>query len=150
MTKKIQEKQYWLSMTQRYFEAETTEEEEQALRRFAAQTDDADFSELQAVLGFGAMGRKLSVSQHRKFSRPYAFVGMAASVLLVLGLTLFYSLGNQTSDTGCVAWVKGEQITDPAQVMALMHSTVGTIDFCMENNDPVEEQLREMFAVKPL
>lgn len=150
MAKTIQDKQYWLSMAERYFEAETSDEEEQALRQFAAQTDDPDFRDLQAVMGFCAMGRKHAAPQRHRHSRTYAFVGAAASFVLLVGLSLFYSLSSQQHDTGCVAWVNGEQITDPTQVMALMQNTVAVIDLGMEHNDPVEEQLREMFAVKPV
>lgn len=150
MAKTIQDKQYWLSMAERYFEAETSDEEEQALRQFAAQTDDPDFRDLQAVMGFSAMGRKHAAPQRHGHSRSYAFVGAAASFVLLVGLSLFYSLSSQQHDTGCVAWVNGEQITDPTQVMALMQNTVAVIDLGMEHNDPVEEQLREMFAVKPV
>ena len=42
---------YWKELVERYFEAETTPEEELALREFLARTDDPAFDEARAVLG---------------------------------------------------------------------------------------------------
>ena len=135
------DKQYWLRLSERYFEAETTEEEERELRRFAAQTSDPDFRELQAVMGFTSMGRP----QTLKPSKPQNLISIAASVIVVLGLSLFFSLNNRQQDTGCVAWVNGEKITDPTEVMALMQITMR--DMSIDGNDPVEDQLRDMFEL---
>lgn len=134
-------KQYWLRLSERYFDAETTDEEERELRRFAAQTSDPDFHELQAVMGFTAMGRPRTLTT----SRPRTLISIAASVIVILGLSLFFSLSNRQQDTGYVAWVNGEKITNPTEVMALMQSTMR--DMNIEGNDPVEEQLRDMFEL---
>lgn len=144
------DKQYWLRLSERYFEAETTEEEERELRRFAAQTADPDFRELQAVMGFTSMGRpqtlKPSNPQPVKLSTtPHRLISIAASVIVVLGLSLFFGLNNRQQDTGCVAWVNGEKITDPTEVMALMQITMR--DMSIDGNDPVEDQLRDMFEL---
>lgn len=154
------DKQYWLRLSERYFEAETTEEEERELRRFAAQTSDPDFRELQAVLGFTAIARSskgskgskgLKVQQQAPLKplKPLKlnshYMGLAASVIVVLGLSLFFSLSNRQQDTGCVAWVNGEKITDPTEVMALMQNTM--LEMNIEGSDPVEDQLRDMFEL---
>lgn len=154
------DKQYWLRLSERYFEAETTEEEERELRRFAAQTSDPDFRDLQAVMGFTAIARSskgskgskgLKVQQQAPLKplKPLKlnshYMGLAASVIVVLGLSLFFSLSNRQQDTGCVAWVNGEKITDPTEVMALMQNTMH--DMNIEGNDPVEDQLRDMFEL---
>ena len=143
------DKQYWLRLSERYFEAETTEEEERELRRFAAQTSDPDFRDLQAVMGFTSMGRPQNLTTSKphnlKTSRPQNLISIAASVIVILGLSLFFSLSNRQQDTGYVAWVNGEKITNPTEVMALMQSTMR--DMNIEGNDPVEEQLRDMFEL---
>lgn len=154
------DKDYWLRLSERYFEAETTEEEERELRRFAAQTSDPDFRELQAVLGFTAIARSskgskgskgLKVQQQAPLKplKPLKlnshYMGLAASVIVVLGLSLFFSLSNRQQDTGCVAWVNGEKITDPTEVMALMQNTM--LEMNIEGSDPVEDQLRDMFEL---
>ena len=135
------DKQYWLRLSERYFEAETTDEEERELRRYAAHTSDLDFRELQAVMGFTAMGRPHNL----KTSKPQNLISIAASVIVVLGLSLFFGLNNRQQDTGCVAWVNGEKITDPTEVMALMQITMR--DMSIDGNDPVEDQLRDMFEL---
>lgn len=154
------DKQYWLRLSERYFEAETTVEEERELRRFAAQTSDPDFRELQAVMGFTAIARSskgskgskgLKVQQQAPLKplKPLKlnshYMGLAASVIVVLGLSLFFSLSNRQQDTGCVAWVNGEKITDPTEVMALMQNTM--LEMNIEGSDPVEDQLRDMFEL---
>lgn len=143
----IKDKQYWLQLCERYFEAETSDEEEHALKQFAARTADPDFRELQAVMGFTSMGRaqnlKTSKPQDLKTSRPQHLISIAASVIVVLGLSLFFSLSTRQQDTGCEAWVNGEKITDPTAVMALMQNTMRDMD--IEGNNPVEDQLRDMF-----
>ena len=154
------DKQYWLRLSERYFEAETTEEEERELRRFAAQTSDPDFRDLQAVMGFTAIARSskgskgskgLKVQQQAPLKplKPLKlnshYMGLAASVIVVLGLSLFFSLSNRQQDTGCVAWVNGEKITDPTEVMALMQNTM--LEMNIEGSDPVEDQLRDMFEL---
>ena len=135
------DKQYWLRLSERYFEAETTDKEERELRRFAAQTSDPDFRDLQAVMGFTAMGRPHNL----KTSKPQTLISIAASVIVVLGLSLFFGLNNRQQDTGCVAWVNGEKVTDPTAVMALMQNTMH--DMNIEGSDPVEDQLRDMFEL---
>ena len=159
----IKDKQYWLQLCERYFEAGTSDEEERALKQFAARTADPDFRELQAVMGFTSMGRaqnltppkpqnpktskpqnlKTSKPQNPKTSKPQNLISIAASVIVVLGLSLFFSLSNRRQDTGCEAWVNGEKITDPTAVMALMQNTMRDMD--IEGNNPVEDQLRDMF-----
>lgn len=151
------DKDYWLRLSERYFEAETTEEEERELRRFAAQTSDPDFRDLQAVMGFTAIARSSKGSKGLKVLQQAPlkplkplklnshYMGLAASVIVVLGLSLFFSLSNRQQDTGCVAWVNGEKITDPTEVMALMQNTMHEMN--IEGSDPVEDQLRDMFEL---
>lgn len=151
------DKQYWLRLSERYFEAETTEEEERELRRFAAQTSDPDFRDLQAVMGFTAIARSSKGSKGLKVQQQAPlkplkplklnshYMGLAASIIVVLGLSLFFSLSNRQQDTGCVAWVNGEKITDPTEVMALMQNTMHEMN--IEGSDPVEDQLRDMFEL---
>ena len=46
------DKQYYLDLAERWFDAETSEAEEKELRRFLAATEDPDFDEARAALGF--------------------------------------------------------------------------------------------------
>lgn len=143
------DKKYWLDLRDRYFEAETTEEEERELRRFAAQSQDSDFRELQAVMGFTAMGRAVSPSHqsHSMIGQPHSTIrrtlSIAASIILILGLSLYMTLHSEQEDSACVAWVNGEEITDPSQVMAMMQNTM--LEMNLSGSNPVETQLGDMF-----
>lgn len=51
------DKQYLLSLMQKYFDGLTTSEEEKLLARMITRTDDHDFDEVKAVMGFLCEGR---------------------------------------------------------------------------------------------
>lgn len=152
-----QDKQYWQRLSERYFEAGTTDSEEEQLRHFAATTDDPDFDELRAVMGFAAMGRKIrnSNTQTMGISAPQPgwsiyqshrrITGIAASLLLVLGLLAYFMPRQQEPD--CVAYVNGREVTNPDQVMALMQQTMLDVQGDHAAEDPIETQLREMFEL---
>lgn len=144
-----QDKQYWMDLCAKYFDAETTEGEEAQLRDFAATTEDPDFDELRAVMGFLAMERKMErgsmeTAQSTSNRSYWRIAGVAASFLLVVGLAAFWSKASAEPD--CVAYVNGQVVTNPDQVMELMQQTMHdlTADLTL---DPIESQLREMFEV---
>ena len=71
--------QQWKELAERYFEAETTETEEEALARFLATpaAQGKEFDELRAVMGYTATGRAI-YHKHRTHSvrlRYYAAAG---------------------------------------------------------------------------
>ena len=61
---------------QRYFEGETTPEEERALARYVARTDDAAFDAVRGVLGYLSVGRGLRARRTRRV-RLYSFAAAA-------------------------------------------------------------------------
>ena len=70
---------YWEEMTERYFLAETTEEEEKMLRRFlcTSQSQDPRFDEVRATLSF------LNVSRaHRNPSAKHPLRALAIAACL--------------------------------------------------------------------
>lgn len=137
-----QDKQYWLRLSQRYFEAETTDEEESQLRQFAATTRDADFDELRAVMGLMAVARQ----KPKRHVAPLRYIGMAASLLMVLGLSVFFAT-QQTSEPEYIAYVGGKRITDAQQVMQLMQSSMEEFSTEIDASTTVESQLRGMFEL---
>ena len=52
----MKNKQYYIDLAERWFDALLTEEEERALKAFLASTDDPDFDEVKAVAGSGYDG----------------------------------------------------------------------------------------------
>lgn len=141
-----QDKQYWLRLSQRYFEAETTDEEESLLRQFAATTRDADFDELRAVMGLMAVARQEARQKPKRHVAPLRYIGMAASLLMVLGLSVFFAT-QQTSEPEYIAYVGGKIITDAQQVMQLMQSSMEEFSTEIDASTTVESQLRGMFEL---
>lgn len=144
-----QDKQFWMELSARYLDAETTEGEEAQLRAFAATTEDPDFDELRAVMGFVAVGRRMeqeATAETRNASiRPYwRIAGVAASLLLVVGLAAFWPKALKEPD--CVAYVNGREVTNPDQVMELMLQTMYDLTADL-SQDPIEVQMREMFEI---
>ena len=76
---------------QRYWNAETTLEEEQELAWYAAMTNDSDFETVRGVLGYLSIGRMIRKRTIvRRFWQRAA--GIAAAVFaIVIGGTLLYA-----------------------------------------------------------
>lgn len=144
----------------RYFEAETSEAEEQELRRLLA--DDAaagsHYDEVRAVLGYAAAGRRRSADRTSgagirttKFGpRPLraTWVRRAAVVvplLMLAGGALFVELRQHRDENVCVAYVGGQRVTDADAVMEQMHLSVSRV---AERDDDlsVEGQLGDMLG----
>ena len=71
---------YWEEMTQRYFLAETTEEEERQLRKFlcTSQSQDARFDEIRATLSF----LNVCKNQHQTPRANYTLRALAVAACL--------------------------------------------------------------------
>lgn len=102
------DKEKYTALMQRYWEAGTTPEEERALARYAARTDDPGFEELRGVLGYLSVGRTRKAARARtvRFFSLAAAAGCIVAVL-VLGLSrpweksesyIRYSYGRPTTD----------------------------------------------------
>lgn len=135
----MQDKMYWKQLTQRYFEAETTRSEEEMLKRFAAATDDPEFDELRAVMGYLAVGRNF----HSHRMPWYRWAGIAVvAVLCLLPLAHYLTLANE--EDICVAYVNGRRMTDTEEVMRLMEQALSDV-VSDEQMLSVEEQLNDLF-----
>ena len=142
----MKDKAYWKALTERYFDAETTRKEEDALKAFAATTTDPDFDDLRAVIGYLTVGRKLHTPV-RKASTPrivlYARVA-AAAIFLLIALPWGYHQWQYQQENICVAYVNGERLTDDDEVMRLMKETLLAIN----DEEPemiMEKQLSDLF-----
>ena len=129
-------------MMQRYWEAETTLEEEMALARYVACVDDPEFKELKGVLGYLSIGKEKSVRKAgiiRLFPILAAAAGIAAVV--VIGFSIRNSI-SKTDDELYTCYSYGEKITDDQQVMESIESSLA--DF-FNGKSPVETNLSKMF-----
>lgn len=139
---------YYDNLIERYFEAETSEQEEQELLQFLLSPDAEDerYDEVRATMGYALTARK---RKEAKAPRKAAFShrwAAAACILLVCGAGfLTYHLYSQQED--CVAYVYGEKITDDETVENYMVSTMSET-LASGDDDILEQQLQDIFDVK--
>lgn len=113
----------WRKITGRYFEAQTTDGEESALKRFLVSPEAAgrEFDEARAVLGFTSVGRRIVQARRAALRHRIAGYSAAASVALAIAFSgwAVYSSRNQ-----CVAYINGVRCTDEDVVMAEMQRSM--------------------------
>lgn len=135
----IYDKAYWLKLAERYFEAETTSDEETALRQYVMDNDDPDFDEVRAVMSYTSVAHRLAES-HKPASHIKKIVAAAAVILLLLAVTLpLLSSGDEY-----VAYVGGKRITDKEKVMQLMQKDMQTMT--ATDGNVIEHQMQDMFG----
>lgn len=149
--------QYWKELARRYFDAETTEAEERALKRFAAspEADDAEWDELRAVMGYAVVGKHLrgqasttNTIPLRPRRRWIPAVAAAAILLALVSVpTVKWLTAEESAEKDiCIAYVNGSRVTDPTQVMQAMHRAMAHVQQ-VEPMATVEEQLGNMFEL---
>lgn len=107
---------YWKALAERFFEADTSEEEERELRRFIASgLAGSEFNDVRAVMGMAAVGAR----RYNRRRRRTIFLSAAAAAAVVAVVSLAADGGDS-----CVAYINGTKHTDEAIVMAQMHSTM--------------------------
>lgn len=130
------DKEKYTALMQRYWDAETTPEEERELARYAARVDDPDFEELRGVLGYLSIGRGKKPRTVRFL--PWA----AAAACLVAVVTIGLSLGTRMDKDVCIRYSYGEKTDDNQQIMASVESSLAGF---FAGDSPAETTLKEMF-----
>ena len=134
----MNDKENYLELMQRYFDAETSPEEEKALALYAASTDDPAFEDLRGVLGYLSIGRQKKAKKVR-IVRFYA-VTVAASLVLIAAIGL--NISNQNApDDKCIRYAYGEKVEDHVQIMTAVESSLA--DF-FSNENVAEQNLKEL------
>lgn len=141
-------------LTKRFFEAQTTEAEEEWLKRFAVSPAGASprFDELRAVLGLAAYASRQTTPRRSRTLRlqrqPLRYAAAVACCLIMGGAAIFtYSYRQQNQ---CLAYINGVRTTDSERVMAAMHQSVaemaaptGTCGFEQQLGDMLRTPLEE-------
>lgn len=138
-----------LLQAERYFEATTTEAEEEALKRYIVSAQalaDPRLDELRFVMGVAVAGqrrhRPLAVHPRpRRVSQSWLRPAVAACLV---GLCAAVSLTVEDHANRCVAYIHGQETTDPALVMQAMQHSANQLEV-MDNTPSVEAQLHSMF-----
>ena len=133
----MNDKEKYLELMQRYFDAETSPEEEKELALYAASTDDPAFEVLRGVLGYIGIGRQKKAMRVRAI-RFYSIVA-AASVAIVTAIGI--TLSNQDHNS-CIRYTYGDKEDDETLIMESVESSLA--DF-FAGKSPAEANLFELF-----
>lgn len=141
-TKPCKSREEWLRLIDKYFEAETSEEEELELKLFLASPESADdcFNETKAVLGYISTGKRLEKernARNRLYMSPAVFK-IAAAIILCCIVSVSLLISNYRSSNQCLVYINGKIYTDSETVLTEMQSSIeriksGTEDLRMEN-----------------
>lgn len=134
----------WLELVEKYFDALTTQQEEQELKKFLV-TPAADaqcFNEIKAVMGYFATQKAIKKRAKSHVPNIAKWSAVAAAIVAIAATFAWNSRSNE--ENICIAYVNGIKYTDEAMVMKEMQQT-----FCMMRNTAeeysIEEQLNDMF-----
>ena len=135
--------QQWKELAERYFEAQTTDVEEEALARFLATpaSQGKEFDELRAVMGFIATGRAIHNRQRTRRVR-LRYYAAAAAITGVLALTAVWQVAERTNV--CVAYINGERYTDKEIVFSEAMKSIDKVRHDLPQ-ETVQEQLSDIF-----
>ena len=133
----MNDKEKYLELMRRYYEAETSPEEEMALASYAASTDDPDFEGLRGVLGFLSIGRQ----KKAKKVRSVRFFSIVAAASVAIVTTIGITLSNQDHNS-CIRYTYGNKEDDETLIMESVESSLA--DF-FAGKSPAEANLYEVF-----
>ena len=142
------------TLTDKFFEGDTTPEEEQELYDFYRQDDIPEdlrsnselFRDLAALgsLAPSTVHHPLSTVHHPLSTvhhRRWWLAAAAVALLLIVGGTALYHYQREDE---CVAYIYGERVTNRDVVLSEMQKTMAALT--ADGSDVVEEQLKAMFG----
>ena len=155
--KKNRNMEYWLVLSEKYFDALTTGEEEKALAQFLA-SDAANhpaFNEIKAVMGYLSTGKSIAQKEKSQKSRTigkaiqWASIAACAAAIAVIGTSILQE-GTQVEPESketeyYYAYIDGKEYTDEDIVMQHMLTTMNKMSYTSTGS--IEEQMGAMFRV---
>lgn len=131
------------SLIERYFEGETSLEEEKLLKAMVARSDDSRYDAVRAVLGYGVATRKRTALRRRRLGMVSAAAVASIAVVSIAWLNLFTK--NSTGNSECYAVVEGRYTSDQSEVLSIMQSDIGDIRSAQEDaGNCIAEQLKDI------
>ena len=136
-----------IALSERFFEAQTTEEEEAELIRFAFSPEalaDRRLDELRAVLSFNAMAHKSSQTfqRHHQMSRKrlmrIVLTSAACLAIAIMACTVAFR-----PEADCVAYIGGQRTTNPSLVTQAMRQSLEQME-APSAAPTMESQLNDM------
>ena len=138
----MKDKQYYIELANRYFDAETSVAEEKELMQFLASTDDPDFEDAKVVMGFSALASKAygeAPKANRKTFRRWA-MAVAAAVVALLVMVPFV----KGSNPDCMMIAEGETTTNSEVVINEMDKEMAML-FNADEDNSVESEMAVIF-----
>lgn len=137
--------QEWEELVERYFDALTTDAEEQELRSFllASEAVGEVFDEARSVMGFLEVGR--TMHRDKKKHRPAGYWKVAAVLCGVVAGATLWSTCDKTQNV-CEVYIYGTKYTEVALVISQMQHSLDKVNYEKEENI-VEAQLNDFFQM---
>ena len=143
-------KQYYLDLAERWFDAETTEAEEADLKAFLAATDDPDFDAARATMGYISVlpndnlviPSEAKESPRRTLRLSWTAIAVAASVAVAffIGRLSATPVELVVQEAGaCVSYVHGIEVPGEEFAIRDMETTLGDLFAPSVAPDPVED-----------
>ena len=149
--------EYWLALSEKYFDAMTTGEEEKALAQFLASDAACDptFDEIKAVMGYLSTGRSIAKKAKEKKRRTigkvvqWTSIAACVAIIVVIGTSIKQQetqveAANGNNDV-YYACIDGKEYTNEEfvmeQMLATMNKMSNTSDYV------IEEQMEAMFRI---
>lgn len=135
----------WEELVERYFDALTTDAEEQELRDFlcSPEATGAVFNEARAVMGFLKVGQTLHPKTQKHRSVNYWKVAAIFCGVMIGGAALWNTWDKMQNV--CEVYVYGDRYTEVAMVMSQMQHSLDKMNDVEENI--VEAQLSDFFQM---
>lgn len=134
-------------LTERFFEGETTLDEEKVLYAYYSQTNIAsELAEYTEVMrGFGSLPiREEKRQRSGMFKSIYRRIAIAASIIILIGVGTLILQKTSTPDEECVAYIYGKKSTDRAMISQELRRSMNEI--CeMTAEDDIKSQLQDLF-----
>ena len=129
------------TLTEKFFDGDTTPEEEQELYEFYRQDDIPEDlrSNRELFRDLSALTTLEPTTTQR--CHHWWIAAAAVALLLIVGGTTLY---NYQREDECVAYIYGERVTDRDVVLGEMQKTMTALT--ADGSDVVEEQLKAMFG----
>ena len=117
------------ALIERYYESETTVQEEQMLRETLADCPWSSevIDEARVVMGFFAAHNSRQRRLATRSSRQ-RIIGIAASIAIILAVGAFALWHQQQPSDVCIAYVNGQIVQDNDKVMALVANDLSKMD----------------------
>ena len=152
--KKNMEMEYWLALSEKYFDALTTDEEEKALAQFLASdaANSSAFNEIKAVMGYMSTGKSIAQKAKKRARRignaiQWASVAACTAAIAILGTSIALHATQATPGNKDIyyAYIDGKEYTDEEFVMQHMLMTMNRMSDT--SNNIIEEQMGAMFRI---